>query len=105
MTMVDMAVFVRLQQVVAAMQAAGAAADWESFISLQQDYQQVLAILPPLTSVDISVEQRLLFKELLQKTQDSLNQVLPLAEQWKSHLASELAGIHNVGKLSRTYKL
>lgn len=100
---VDMAAFSRLQYVVLEMKMAAEAADWDRFILLQQDYQQIAAQLPSLHEVNRNEERASLIPVLLQ-IQDALNVALPLADAWRAQLSGELAGINNAGKLSRTYQ-
>ncbi len=102
--MAVLAQFQRLQQAVAAMQVAAESADWDRFELLQQDYQLAAAALPSLDSVLVSAGERAQLVSILQQTQVALNVVLPLAQAWRTHLSSELAGLHNAGKLNRTYQ-
>lgn len=102
--MAEMAVFLRLQQVVLAMQQAAVAADWDRFVELQRDYQQVSAGLPAIDSLDFDAQDRAKQADILRQVQDSLAVTLPLAEAWRAQLAAELAGAHNTAKLNRTYQ-
>lgn len=102
--MMELAQFLRLQQVVAAMRAAAEASDWDRFVLLQADYQQMAATLPPLDSVRVDESERAQLVKILQETQAALDVVLPLAQSRQAYLAAELAGAHNTGKLNRTYQ-
>lgn len=102
--MAGLADFLRLQQAVKAMRVAAEADDWDSFVLLQADYQQIAAALPPVGSVMVDDCERAQLVEILQETQAALDVVLPLAQSRQAYLAAELAGAHNTGKLNRTYQ-
>ena len=104
MMSVDMAVFSRLQHVVQDMKMAAETADWDQFISLQHEYQQIAAQLPSLVEIRVDSNDRASLISVLQQIQDALNVALPLADAWRTQLSGELAGINNAGKLSRTYQ-
>ena len=101
--MADLGEFRRLLQSIETIRAAAEAGDWDRFLLLQQDYQQAHAALPPLASLRIAETERTELAFLLEGVQASLAAVLPLAQAHKSHLAAELAGIHNAGMLNRAY--
>lgn len=97
-----MAIFLRVQHVVQDMKVAAEAADWDRFILLQQEYQQINAQLPALNEVSHAELDTLL--PVLQQIQDALQVALPLAQARRTQLSGELAGANNAGKLSRTYQ-
>jgi len=102
--MVVLAKFIRLQQAVLAMQAAAEAQDWDRFVLLQEDYLQIAADLPQQTALAVSESEQAQLAVVMQQTQAALNVVLPLAQARHAMLAGELAGVHNAGKLNRTYQ-
>ena len=86
------------------MQVAAEAENWERFVELQQAYQQITAVLPPLSLIRVEPAERAKLVAILQQTQQTLNVLLPLAEARRTYLSGELASTHNAGKLKRTYQ-
>ncbi|MDR3432236.1 MAG: flagellar protein FliT [Rouxiella aceris] len=104
MTAAVLATFQRLQQIVAAMQNAAESADWDCFLSLQEGFRPIAANLPQHGSFAVNDSEQEQLADLLRQIQVALDIVLPLAQARRAVISGKLAGIHNAGKLNRTYQ-
>ena len=96
--------FLALRDLVSRMLDAAQAADWEKFIVLQAEHQQLAAHLPVIDWHDFNHEEQRILIDCLQATRTMLNETVPLAEGWRNELAGKLSSIHNTSKLDKAYR-
>lgn len=102
--MASIAPFIALQGVVSQMLDAARAADWDRFLGVQGEYQQLAVDLPVIDWHEFSHDEQLALIDCLRATRNMLNETVPLAEQWRGELAGMLSSIHNTSKLDKAYR-